>query len=352
MFLSEYYAANVMRQLFSALNYTHSRKIMHRELCPESLLLDTKSKDANIKIFDFGLNQLFDPDHNLRSSSLLPFYDAPEVINKAYDSKCDIWSAGVILYVLLCGYPPFNGKTSVEVSKIILKGKFSFASGNWVSVSKEAKDLILKMLIYDPKERISASEGISHPWISTLYKGDKLLHQPIATQSLQQLKHFMVGQKLKQAAMSIIVTQFLSETDKKQQQELFQAIDINGDGKLSKEELKEGCLKVFGKQMNDEQIDAIFDKVDIDMSGSIDYNEFLIATINEAKILSERNLKEAFDFMDKDNNGYITVEEIRNVMDQSKTIAEEQWKAIVSEFDKDSDGKVSFLEFVEMMKKL
>jgi calcium-dependent protein kinase len=101
--------------------------------------------------------------------------------------------------------------------------------------------------------------------------------------------------------MSIIVTQFLSDTDKKQQQELFQAIDKNGDGKLSKEELKEGCVKVFGKKMSSEQIDAIFEKVDIDMSGSIDYNEFLIATINESKILSERNLKEAFEFMDRVN---------------------------------------------------
>ena len=99
--------------------------------------------------------------------------------------------------------------------------------------------------------------------------------------------------------MSIIVIQFLNDTDKKQQQELFQAIDKNGDGKLNKEELFEGCVKAFGKKMTKEQIDAIFEKVDLDLSGSIDYNEFLLATINESKILSERNLKEAFSFMDK-----------------------------------------------------
>ncbi len=155
-------------------------------------MLDSKTKDANIKIFDFGLNQLFDPDHNLRSSVMLPFYDAPEVINKHYDYKCDVWSAGVILYVLLCGYPPVNGKVSPEVIKGIMKGKFTFAGGNWVSVSNEAKDLILRMLVYDPKERISADEAILHPWIASQSKGEKLLHQQIATESLLQLKHFMV----------------------------------------------------------------------------------------------------------------------------------------------------------------
>ena len=108
-----------------------------------------------------------------------------------------------------------------------------------------------------------------------------------------------MGEKLKQAAMSIIVIQFLNDTDKKQQKELFQAIDKNGDGRLSKEELLDGCLKAFGKKMTKEQIDAIFEKVDIDLSGSIDYNEFLLATINESKILSQKNLKEAFNFMDR-----------------------------------------------------
>jgi calcium-dependent protein kinase len=270
-----------------------------RELCPESLLLDSKSKDAHIKIFDFGLAQILDPNHYLKSSLSLPFYDAPEVLNKKYDEACDVWSAGVILYVLLCGYPPFNGKSFQEISKNILKGKFSFAGGNWVSVSKEAKDLIMKMLVYNPKDRITAEKAIQHPWVQTQVHDEKVLLKPLAVDTLNQLKKFMVGQKLKQATMSIIVIQFLSETDKKAQQELFQAIDKNGDGKLSKDELYDGCIKAFGKKMTKEQIEAIFEKVDLDLSGSIDYNEFLLATINESKILSERNLKEAFNFMDK-----------------------------------------------------
>lgn len=274
------------------------------------------------------------------------------MINKCYDCKCDVWSAGVILYVLLCGYPPFSGKTCTEVIKSILKGKFSFTSGNWVCVSKEAKDLILKMLVYNPKERITASDAIQHSWIASQSKGEKVLHQLIATESLMQLKKFMVVQKLKQAAMSIIVTQFLNEAEKKQQQELFQAIDKNGDGKLSKEELLEGCVKVFGKQMSVEQIDSIFSKVDMDMSGAIDYNEFLLATINESKILSEKNLREAFNFMDRDSNGFITLEEIRDVLDQSKEVPEDQWRMIVKEVDRDNDGKICFEEFSEMMKRL
>ena len=103
-----------------------------------------------------------------------------------------MWSAGVILYILLSGKPPFAGKTHTEMEKNIQRGKFSFAGGNWVSISKDAKDLIMKMLVYDPKERITADQVIAHPWIKAQITEDVVLAKPLATESLAPLKQFMV----------------------------------------------------------------------------------------------------------------------------------------------------------------
>ena len=101
-----------------------------------------------------------------------PYYIAPEVLNEVYDEKCDIWSAGVIFYILLCGYPPFNGETDKEIMEAVKKGEFDFPEEEWSVITEEGKDLIKKMLTYDPKKRLSASQVLSHPWFST-FKGKK-----------------------------------------------------------------------------------------------------------------------------------------------------------------------------------
>ena len=279
---------------------SHIRIYIIRELNPEVLLLDSKKIKANVKIIDFGTAQVFDKNHNGKAYANITYYSAPEVINKKYDNKCDLWSAGVILYVLLSGSLPFNGSNPAEIARNILKGKFSFAGGNWTNISKEAKDLVLKMLVLNPAERISAVDAVKHPWIaSTLAQDENLLGNQLATNSLQILKKFSVVMKLKQNTMQLIIRQFLSEKEKTYQQELFRAIDTNCDVQIGKQELLDGCVKVFGKQMNKEQIDAIFLKVDIDNSGAIDYNEFLLATISEEKIFSESNLLEMFEFLNR-----------------------------------------------------
>ncbi len=155
--------------------------------------MDSKKNDANIKIIDFGTSQIFDYSKDKKEKVNVSYYTAPEVISGKYDTKCDIWSAGVILFALLSGKLPFDGKSPAELTKCILKGKFSFAGGNWTNISKEAKDLVLKMMALNPVERISAEEAVKHSWIVSQSKGEKLLCTSIATDSLQQLRHFSVG---------------------------------------------------------------------------------------------------------------------------------------------------------------
>lgn len=154
---------------------------MHRDLKPENLLFDSEKKNANIKVIDFGTSRKLDKNKKMSKrlgtvSSLppslihqcvccQPYYIAPEVLEQNYDEKCDVWSCGVILYILLCGYPPFGGRSEDDILKKVRTGKFKFEPEDWDKISEEAKSLINKMLTYDPKKRISAEVSLADPWI-------------------------------------------------------------------------------------------------------------------------------------------------------------------------------------------
>lgn len=179
----------IMRQLLSAVCYSHQNNIVHRDIKPENILLEDKGGDPVIKLIDWGCARFFSKKKKLTKISGTPYYIAPEVLGEAYDEKCDVWSCGVILYVLLCGYPPFNGETDTEILKNVKKGKYDFPHEEWDSVSKEAKELISLMLKYDPKERISSKDTLNHPWIKSLeVKSDKNL----AATTIRNMKQFKV----------------------------------------------------------------------------------------------------------------------------------------------------------------
>ena len=161
---SENEAAWIMKQLLSAVNYIHSNNIVHRDLKPENILLDTK-KDNIIKIIDWGTARFFDKSKKMNRINGTPYYIAPEVLAEKYDEKCDIWSCGVIMYIMLCGYPPFNAESDELILEKIKKGKFSFPPEEWDSVSPLAKDLVTKMLEFHPSKRLSANEALTHKWL-------------------------------------------------------------------------------------------------------------------------------------------------------------------------------------------
>jgi calcium-dependent protein kinase len=118
-----------------------------------------------------------------------PYYIAPEVLNESYDEKCDIWSCGVILYILLCGYPPFNGESDTDIMKAVRKGVYDFPIEEWATISKEAKDIVTNMLKYHPKQRLSAKDCLTHAWIK---KHDQLSDQKISQNALIKMRKFKV----------------------------------------------------------------------------------------------------------------------------------------------------------------
>lgn len=165
---SEDEAARVIHQILTAVSYMHKRGVAHRDIKPENILFDTKDEDSPIKIIDFGLarkhyGSLGEPP--MKTVVGTPYYIAPEVLRRKYDSSCDLWSVGVIAYILLCGYPPFNGKNNNETHASVLRGRYSFPSREWKGTSQGARDFIRRLLQKDPSKRVTVEQALNHPWI-------------------------------------------------------------------------------------------------------------------------------------------------------------------------------------------
>jgi calcium-dependent protein kinase len=345
---SENEAAWVMKQLISAINYIHTNNIVHRDLKPENILLDTK-KNNIIKIIDWGTARYFEKNKKMNKISGTPYYIAPEVLFEKYDEKCDVWSCGVIMYILLCGYPPFNGESDNEILSKIKTGKFTFPDEEWESISYDAKDLIKCMLEFDPKKRASASSCLNHIWLTDHNK--KSVDVTLTKKALTNMKKFHAERKLQQAALTYIVNHLMSKEDKNEMLEIFQSFDKNGDGVLSKEEIFEGYKNILGEVEATKEVERIMKEADLDKSGSIDYNEFLIACSNRQKLLNKDKLEATFKMFDKDGNGSVSGQEIKDVLGSAFGGDEKMLEEIVKEVDNNGDGEISLVEFKEMMLK-
>jgi len=164
---SERDARDIVRQLVEGVDYLHEKGIAHRDLKPENLLCSENSEGVVIKIADFGLSKAFSGGSVLETSCGTPDYAAPEVLRMegAYDKSVDLWSMGVITYVLLCGFPPFYGKTQAQLFEKILNAEYDFPDPEWTNISAEAKDFIDHLLLLDISKRNTTKECLKHPWL-------------------------------------------------------------------------------------------------------------------------------------------------------------------------------------------
>lgn len=346
---SEKEASPIMKQLLSAICYCHQNNVVHRDLKPENILLDNKNdKNPVIKLIDWGGARYFSKSKKMTKINGTPYYIAPEVLREVYDEKCDIWSAGVILYILLCGYPPFNGETDKEIMDAVKLGEFDFPDEEWSVVSQEAKDLIKKMLTYDPKKRPSALEIISHPWFK-LNESKIMDNKQLAKSALENMKRFKRNKQFEQATISFIVNQLITKEERNELMKQFVQWDKNGDGVLSKEEILEGYKNAYGT-VDPDEIDNMIKSVDLDGNGVIDYNEFLNCTMNRDKIMSKANLEFAFKTFDKDGSGAISIDEIMLIFKKTvNNVDKSVFEKMLKEADENGDGEIEFEEFKQIM---
>ncbi|EAS02022.1 calcium-dependent kinase (macronuclear) [Tetrahymena thermophila SB210] len=342
-------AADVMYQILNAINYLHKNKIVHRDLKPENLLLDSKNKDSILKLVDFGTSTVFDPSLKMSQKLGTPYYIAPEVLRHKYNEKCDVWSCGVIMYILLCGYPPFNAARDEDIMKKVEKGVFTFPKDDWKDITIEAQQMICKMLTMDPQKRYSAEEALQDPWIKK-FRQQQQVDMPNLIRSLNNMKTFRAGKKLQEAVWMFIVNYLATKEEKNELLKTFQSLDTNGDGKLSREELINGYSKILTMENAIKEVDKIMKVIDKNDNGDIDYSEWVAATISREQLLSVQRLEMAFNIFDKDGSGSLQLSEFKEIFGGAG-VSEDVWKAVIKEVDKNGDGEISYQEFKEMMLK-
>merc|ERR1712151_363364 len=348
---TETWAACVMQQIFRSIFYIHESGVVHRDLKPENFLRLNKGPiDKNVvKIIDFGLSTRWTPGQILTTKVGTPYYVAPQVLNGSYDNLCDLWSCGVIMFILLVVYPPFAGQTDNEVFAKVRLGNVTFDKADWRCISNDAQDLVKYLLKVRPRERCTAEQALNHIWIK--HAAPQAPRVPLRPGFVDNIRSFRSQNKLKKAALQVIAGQ-LSEERIKGLRETFTSLDENGDGLLTVAELKAG-LEQAGMADAPEDLQAIVDGLDGDGSGYVDYSEFLAATLDRRCHLQEDVCRIAFDIFDLDNDGKITLAEIKQVLavdGVSDAIGLTTAKGIIDDLDKDGDGTVDFEEFMAMMR--
>lgn len=345
---SENLAAKYMHQIASAVNYLHSNHIVHRDLKPENLLFETQDPDSRLKLIDFGTCKHFSKNLQLVERIGSAYYIAPEVISGNYTEKCDVWSMGVILFIMLCGSPPFGGRNNGEILSNILMKEPRMDPKKWKHISEEAIELVKAMLNKNIPQRITAAEVVNSKWIKKFLNLD-VPNKKLASRSFKNLAKFNTSSKLHKATLSYIVNQMMTTQELANLRDLFSSLDKNGDGLLSLEELKAGASQ-FSIEFA-ENIEKIMNQVDEDRNGHINYSEFLVAATNWQKELSRERLQAAFEAFDKDKSGGISVEELVDSLGGGKG-QDHVFVEMVKQADTNNDGQIDLEEFIAFMEKI
>eukprot|EP01053_Blabericola_migrator_P003658 Blabericola_migrator_1__3657@NODE_2096_length_3280_cov_158_697790_g1327_i0_p1_GENE_NODE_2096_length_3280_cov_158_697790_g1327_i0NODE_2096_length_3280_cov_158_697790_g1327_i0_p1_ORF_typecomplete_len702_score114_12Pkinase/PF00069_25/1_1e71Pkinase_Tyr/PF07714_17/3e50EFhand_7/PF13499_6/3_8e11EFhand_7/PF13499_6/5_7e13EFhand_7/PF13499_6/1_1e14EFhand_8/PF13833_6/0_018EFhand_8/PF13833_6/1_6e05EFhand_8/PF13833_6/5_3EFhand_8/PF13833_6/8_1e05EFhand_8/PF13833_6/0_0029EFhand_8/PF13833_6/2_3e07EFhand_1/PF0003 len=360
--LTEKYVMGIMQQILLALSYFHSQKIAHKDLKPENVLFQDTSPTSPIKVIDFGLAEIFrktdEYSHNAAGTVL---YMAPEVFQRRLDLKCDVWSAGVLMYLLLTGHLPYSGKSVSEIKNKVLRDE-PLWDVQCRYVSETGIDLLKKMLQKQPRQRLSASEALQHPWFQSENLGKVVLPPSIC----ENMKRYMKQAGLKNVLINLMAHQLdFTGGQVKLISDVFNKLDKDQNGLLSASELTLG-LRNAGLQPW--EITKIIQALDIDGSGSISYTEFLAACYTWRE--SELNIVwTAFNKLDTDADGVISVEEFSRLLlgggdvdqdlTQSRLIKrregnreqlEEDVRKLVQEIDRNGDGKIDWDEFIDYMR--
>jgi len=229
----------------------------------------------------------------------------------------------------------------------------SFKHAEFDTVSKEGKKFISRLLEYNTESRISAEDALSDPWFTKML-GNEKVDTTLNRNVLTNLKTFRADQKLQEATWVFLVTYLASQEEKSELLKTFQMLDANGDGKLTREEIIDGFQRILESENPEEDADAILRQLDNNNSGTIDYTEFVVATINRKTLLSKERLETAFKIFDQDGNGYLTADELREIFNpgNSKNVDDDVWTQWIREVDDNSDGRISLSEFKAMMMRL
>ena len=359
---SEIETSFIIYQILQAVRYCHKMRIVHRDIKPENIMIMGREKNGllHVKLIDFGTAKLFDVGNKQKALVGSSYYIAPEVLKGKYDEECDLWSIGVIMYIMLTGVPPFNGENDDDILREVSRGKYDTTLASYTALSDNAKDLIGRLLTFNPSERITAEQALSHKWFktsefATIYRCNTI-NVTEARNLMQNLEYYKSDNIIKCAVLAYLVHQNTNDKKCINASYLFNEIDLNKDGKLEKNELESAFIKYFELTPDQatQKANAIFLNIDTDNNGFIESEEFIRACIDPNMFTSDNYLKAAFNYFDDDKNGSICVAEVEAKFFQSSKNKNEntkmQLKNMFSQIDTNGDGQISFEEFSYMIK--
>jgi len=356
-FVSERTTSIILVQVCSALSYAHGRGIAHRDIKPENVVFCTKDRDdTRIKLIDWGLATNFEGGMTKAVGSMT--YAAPEVISsqdrKAYSEACDLWSVGVLTYVMLCGKPPFWG-TREQHYKAARAERYPFRDDPWDRMNPDAKDFVKNLLKASPAARTPIGQAAKHPWLLSAPTEGSTENTGAV---LSNLKNF-AGQSTFSRLCITAVARQLDHAHLKDIHKVFREMDTDGNGVLSVEEVTTALRKLngdTGAQMDLKDVEELFKKLDADGSKTIDYTEFCAAGLGQKTSSQDDVIWAAFKTFDLDNSGWISVENLKTILDSadvkdvwSANVCEEVGQEIIQKFDTNGDGRITFEEWQQLM---
>ncbi|GAA0143873.1 hypothetical protein Leryth_003802 [Lithospermum erythrorhizon] len=339
-------AALVTKTIIEVVKVCHQNGVIHRDLKPENFLYASCDENAPIKAIDFGLSIFFETGQRFSEIVGSPYYMAPEVLRRNYGDEIDVWSAGIILYILLCGVPPFWAESEEAIAHAIIKGEIDFERDPWPKISDDAKDLVRRMLEQNPYNRMTVDEVLAHNWIQNANNVSNVsLGERVGT----RIKQFSLMNKFKKRVLRV-VADALPDEQIDVIRTMFNMMDTDNDGSLSIEELKEG-LKLIGQPLADHEVKLLMDAADVDGNGMLNCDEFMTMAVHMRRMSSDEHLHQAFLHFDKNKSGYIEVDELRDSLNDEHLCHnhDQLVQDIIFDADLDKDGRISYGEFKAMM---
>ena len=381
----------LMDQIFNAVSYLHNKGVLHGDIKLENIMLITTSKKVSqrfslintslnddrsleeeidtsfrkrkyskktqryvrdmtnyeIKLIDFGCSKIFSKKKKKKISGIIgtSIYCSPEVINNSYDEKCDEWSCGILMYILLCGQPPFTGEDEDEIFNKIKEGKIDFSLPEFKNVSESCIDLIKKLLEPNINKRIKACDALKHPFFTESFNPDFALTQNKDITILENIINVKKPfSKFHEAISAYLCSQFINKDEEKKLREVFRYLDRDGSTAINKENLSY-CLLESGYHLTKDKINDIFEVLDRHNNGKVEYQEFLRAVCDKNSLLSDNNLKSFFDYIDDLHKGFITSVDIRNFIFKQAKVDQETLKKYLEEFGMKTEDIIDFNKF-------
>ncbi|KAA8527294.1 hypothetical protein F0562_034609 [Nyssa sinensis] len=249
-------AAVVTKTILEVIQVCHEHGVIHRDLKPENFLYANSSGNSPLKAIDFGLSIFFEPGQHFSEIVGSPYYMAPEVLRRNYGPEVDVWSAGVILYILLCGVPPFWAETEEGIAHAIVQSKIEFDRDPWPKVSDDAKDLVRGMLEPNPYNRMTVEEVLEHQWIRNSHKVPNV---PLGENVRSRIKQFSLMNKFKKKVLRVVAYN-LPDDEVNGIKNIFHMMDTDKNGNLTFEELKDGLIMI-GQPVPDHDVQLLMDAV-------------------------------------------------------------------------------------------